>query len=58
MQDAWPEGEETGEAVDGSVGAGTVIAVNTDLKAPVFGHADYGVVGNWETIVQEMEALI
>ena len=38
--------------------AGTVIAVNTDPKAPVFSHADYGVAGNWETIVKEMEALL
>jgi electron transfer flavoprotein alpha subunit len=31
--------------------AGTVLAVNTDPEAPVFGHADVGIVGDWHEVV-------
>ena len=42
----------------GMSGSGTVIAVNTDPKAPIFDYADYGFVGDWETLMQELEVLL
>ncbi len=38
----------------GMSGAGIVIAINSDPKAPIFQYADYGIVGDWETILDEM----
>lgn len=38
--------------------AKTVIAVNTDRLAPIFAHADYAVVGDWETVADEMIAAL
>lgn len=35
----------------GMSGSGTVIAINSDPKAPIFDYADYGIVGDWETII-------
>lgn len=35
--------------------AGTVIAVNPDPAAPVFGFADVGIVGDWHEAVDELE---
>ena len=40
--------------LSGISGAKTIIAVNTDPKAPIFDYADYGVVGNWETVVDKL----
>lgn len=34
--------------------SGVVIAVNNDPKAPIFEYADYGIVGDWETVVREL----
>lgn len=34
--------------------AGTVVAVNTDPEAPVFGFSDVGVVGDWKTVLTEL----
>jgi electron transfer flavoprotein alpha subunit len=31
--------------------AGTIVAVNTDRGAPVFGHCDVGLVGDWHEVV-------
>ncbi|HEX3947926.1 MAG TPA: FAD-binding protein [Acidimicrobiales bacterium] len=31
--------------------AGTVLAVNPDPEAPVFGHADLGIVGDWHEVL-------
>jgi electron transfer flavoprotein alpha subunit len=31
--------------------AGTVLAINPDEAAPVFGHADIGIVGDWHDVV-------
>jgi electron transfer flavoprotein alpha subunit len=31
--------------------AGTIVAVNTDRAAPVFGHCDIGLVGDWREVV-------
>jgi electron transfer flavoprotein alpha subunit len=31
--------------------AGTILAVNPDREAPVFGHCDIGVVGDWHEVV-------
>jgi electron transfer flavoprotein alpha subunit len=35
----------------GIMGAKTVVAVNRDEKAPIFRIADYGIVGDWKTVV-------
>jgi electron transfer flavoprotein alpha subunit len=35
----------------GARAAGTVVAVNTDPEAPVFGFADLGVVGDWKEVL-------
>ncbi len=40
--------------LSGMSGSGTVIAINSDPKAPIFNYADYGVVGDWETIIDEI----
>lgn len=32
-------------------GAGTILAVNSDESAPVFGHADVGITGDWHEVV-------
>ena len=31
-----------------------VIAVNSDPKAPIFDYADYGIVGDWEEVVDKI----
>lgn len=38
----------------GMSGAEKVIAVNSDPKAPIFDYADYGIVGDWETVINSM----
>jgi len=38
----------------GMSGAGTVIAINRDPKAPIFDYADYGIVGDWETVIEKV----
>ena len=38
----------------GMSGSDTVIAINNDPKAPIFQYADYGVVGEWETIIDQL----
>ena len=35
----------------GMSGSGKVIAINSDPKAPIFDYADYGIVGDWETVI-------
>ena len=37
--------------LSGMSGSETVIAINNDPKAPIFDYADYGMVGDWETII-------
>ena len=41
----------------GMSGAKVVIAVNKDRRAPIFSHADYGVVGDWEETCDRMIAM-
>ena len=38
----------------GISGSQTIIAINSDPKAPIFDHADYGVVDNWETVIDKL----
>ena len=38
--------------------AKVVIAVNKDRLAPIFAHADYGIVGDWEEICNQMIATL
>jgi len=38
--------------------AKVVIAVNKDRLAPIFSHADYGIVGDWEEICDQMIAAL
>ena len=34
--------------------SGTIIAVNTDRKAPIFDYADYGIIADWRETAEEM----
>ncbi|MCL1867441.1 MAG: FAD-binding protein [Paludibacter sp.] len=34
--------------------SGKIIAINNNLKAPIFQHSDFGIVGNYEDIVPEL----
>ena len=38
----------------GMSGSGIVVAVNRDPKAPIFDYADYGIVGDWEVIADQL----
>ena len=38
----------------GMSGSTTVIAINSDPKAPIFQYADYGIVGDWESIIDQL----
>ena len=38
----------------GMSGSERVIAINSDPKAPIFDYADYGIVGDWETIIDQL----
>lgn len=44
--------------LSGMSGAETVIAINQDPKAPIFQYADYGIVGDWESIINQLEELL
>jgi len=37
--------------VVGARSAGTIVAINTDSEAPIFGWADVGIVGDWHQVV-------
>ena len=38
----------------GMSGSEKVISINSDPKAPIFDYADYGIVGDWEEIVDSL----
>jgi len=38
----------------GMSGSTKVIAINSDPKAPIFDYADYGIVGDWETVIDAL----
>ena len=42
----------------GMTGSETVIAINTDPKAPIFDYADYGIVADWESVYAQLEELL
>jgi len=46
----------TVQHVVGMSGAKYIVAVNTDDRAPIFDHCDYGIVADWESVVDEMIA--
>lgn len=38
----------------GMSGAEKIVAVNTDPKAPIFDYADYGILGDWERVIDKL----
>jgi electron transfer flavoprotein alpha subunit len=38
--------------------AGTIVAVNTDPTAPIFGFADIGVIADWKALLTELAPLV
>lgn len=40
--------------LSGISGTETVIAINSDPKAPIFDYADYGIVGDWERVIDQV----
>lgn len=40
--------------LSGMSGSGKIIAINSDPKASIFNYADYGIVGDWETIIDQL----
>lgn len=38
----------------GMSGAEKVIAINSDPKAPIFDYADYGIVADWESVIDKL----
>ena len=38
--------------------AGTILAINEDRDAPVFGHCDVGIVGDWHEVVPLLQAAL
>lgn len=38
----------------GMSGSERIVAINSDPKAPIFGYADYGIVGDWEAVVDRL----
>ena len=44
--------------LSGISGAEKVIAINADPKAPIFDYADYGIVGDWESAIDELMKIL
>ncbi|MBE6904872.1 MAG: electron transfer flavoprotein subunit alpha/FixB family protein [Ruminococcaceae bacterium] len=42
----------------GMSGAGIVVAVNTDRRAPIFDYADYGIVADWRDVADFLEKFL
>lgn len=38
----------------GMSASGRIIAINTDPKAPIFDYADFGIVGDWEAVIDTL----
>lgn len=38
----------------GMSGSGKIIAINAAPKAPIFDYADYGIVGDWESVIDKL----
>jgi electron transfer flavoprotein alpha subunit len=39
-------------------GAGTILAINSDPAAPIFGQCDIGIVGDWRPVVESLESAL
>lgn len=38
----------------GMSGSGKIVAINSDPRAPIFAYADYGIVGDWQAVVDKL----
>ena len=38
----------------GMSGAEKIVAINSDPRAPIFDYADYGIVGDWEQVIDQL----
>jgi electron transfer flavoprotein alpha subunit len=39
-------------------GAGTILAINNDPGAPIFGQCDIGIVGDWQPVIESLEEVL
>jgi electron transfer flavoprotein alpha subunit len=39
-------------------GAGTILAINNDPGAPIFGQCDIGIVGDWQPVMESLEEVL